>query len=105
MPLHRAPLRCLHGMERRPQIALMLPRFPGAARDSAPRVSSVAPAECLAGSDSPRRHGYVFIEFYPAVADQDGKLRRDFTEDGLHCTPAGYAVLKPLVEKALTELR
>ena len=47
----------------------------------------------------------MFIEFYPAVADQDGKLRRDFTEDGLHCTPAGYAVLKPLVEKALTELR
>ena len=47
----------------------------------------------------------MFIEFYPAVADQDGKLRRDFTEDGLHCNAAGYAVLKPLVEKALTELR
>ncbi len=47
----------------------------------------------------------MFIEFYPAVADQDGKLRRDFIEDGLHCNAAGYAVLKPLVEKALTELR
>ena len=52
-----------------------------------------------------QENGYVFIEFYPAVADQDGKLRRDFTEDGLHCNAAGYAVLKPLVEKALTELR
>jgi len=52
-----------------------------------------------------QENGYVFIEFYPAVADQDGKLRRDFTEDGLHCNAAGFAVLKPLVEKALTELR
>jgi acyl-CoA thioesterase I len=52
-----------------------------------------------------QENGYVFIDFYHPVADQDGKLRRDFTDDGLHCNAAGYAVLKPLVEKALAELK
>ena len=52
-----------------------------------------------------QENGYLFLDFYHPVADKDGKLRRDFTEDGLHCNAAGYATLKPLVEKALTELR
>jgi acyl-CoA thioesterase-1 len=52
-----------------------------------------------------QENGYLFLDFYHPVADQDGKLRRDFTDDGLHCNAAGYAVLKPLVEKALSELR
>jgi acyl-CoA thioesterase I len=52
-----------------------------------------------------REKGYVFMDFYHPVAGPDGKLRRDFTDDGLHCNAAGYAALKPLVEKALMELK
>jgi lysophospholipase L1-like esterase len=50
-------------------------------------------------------NGYLFLDFYHPVAGQDEKLRHDFTDDGLHCNAAGYVALKPLVEKALAELR
>lgn len=37
------------------------------------------------------RHGAVFVDLWPALADKDGKkLDRRFTNDGLHLTGAGY---------------
>ena len=44
------------------------------------------------------RQGYEFVDFYTAVADSSGKLRQEFSSDGMHCNAAGYAAWKPLVE-------
>jgi len=44
----------------------------------------------------------TFIDFYSSVADETGKLRRDYSDDGMHCNRKGYDAWKPLVEDVLT---
>jgi lysophospholipase L1-like esterase len=45
--------------------------------------------------------GYAYIDFYTSVADSTGKLRKELTNDGMHCNSAGYAIWKPLVDDVL----
>ncbi len=47
------------------------------------------------------REGYAYIDFFSAVADSSGKLRKEFSDDGMHCNSAGYAAWQPLVETVL----
>lgn len=46
--------------------------------------------------------GVGFIDISSSLKDSTGELRRDFTPDGIHLTPAGYAnwveTIKPYVE-------
>jgi len=48
-------------------------------------------------------HGIRFLDLWPALADEDGALRRAFTLDDLHLNGAGYRawveVLRPVVEE------
>jgi len=45
--------------------------------------------------------GSTYVDAWPALADSDGALRKEFTTDNLHLSPAGYAawgrVLRPLL--------
>lgn len=45
----------------------------------------------------------TYVDAWPALADVDGALRKEFTTDNLHLTPAGYAawgaVLRPLLSR------
>ena len=50
------------------------------------------------------KNNYVFVDFYSAMADSNGKLTAEFTDDGMHCTAEGYARWKSLVESALKAL-
>ena len=50
------------------------------------------------------KNHYLFVDFYSAVADSNGKLVAEFTEDGMHCNANGYARWKPVVVQALKEL-
>jgi lysophospholipase L1-like esterase len=52
-----------------------------------------------------QENGYIYIDFYSPLADQNGKLRREFTDDGMHCNAAGYAAWHPTLERALAELK
>lgn len=36
--------------------------------------------------------GLIFIDLFPQLTDQDGQLAQEYTHDGLHLTPAGYAI-------------
>jgi lysophospholipase L1-like esterase len=49
-----------------------------------------------------RRCGARWIDLWPAFADDAGGLRRGYTTDGLHLSPAGYrawaAEIRPFVE-------
>lgn len=49
-------------------------------------------------------NNYVFVDFYSAVADSNGKLAPEFTVDGMHGNAEGYARWKPLVVDALKKL-
>jgi lysophospholipase L1-like esterase len=43
----------------------------------------------------------VYLDYYKALVDKDGMLKRALSDDGLHPTDAGYKVMAPLAEKAI----
>jgi lysophospholipase L1-like esterase len=49
------------------------------------------------------RVGAVYVDFHSAMADERQGLRSDLTNDGVHPTAAGFAVMSPLVERAIAE--
>ena len=46
-------------------------------------------------------HRHVYLDYYPAMVDQDGMLRAELSEDDLHPNAKGYAVMTPLAEAAI----
>ncbi|HTX40309.1 MAG TPA: SGNH/GDSL hydrolase family protein [Acidobacteriaceae bacterium] len=52
-------------------------------------------------------HGLVYLDYYSAMVDSDGRMKPDLTGDGLHPNLAGFAVMAPLaqaaIEKALSQ--
>lgn len=51
-------------------------------------------------------NGYWYLDYYNPMLDQNGMLKRDISDDGLHPNDAGYRIMAPLVEtmieKAIT---
>ena len=47
------------------------------------------------------QHHHVYLDYYPAMIDQDGMLRAEFSEDDLHPNAKGYAAMAPLAEAAI----
>jgi len=45
--------------------------------------------------------GVVYLDYYSAMVDDRGMLRRDLADDGLHPTAAGYALMARLAEEAI----
>lgn len=43
----------------------------------------------------------VYLDYFSAMVDDKGLLKRDLAQDGLHPNKAGYAVMTPLAEKAI----
>lgn len=54
-------------------------------------------------AETARRHGAVFVDTFPILADESGALRAEFTYDGLHLTEAGYIALNGALDRHLTE--
>jgi lysophospholipase L1-like esterase len=46
-------------------------------------------------------NGYTYLDYYPAMQDESGMLRKEITADGLHPTDPGYTIMEPLAEKAI----
>ena len=44
---------------------------------------------------------FVYLDYFSAMVDDKGLLKRDLSDDGLHPNKAGYAVMAPLAEKAV----
>jgi len=51
--------------------------------------------------DHAHEHGATFIDYHAVLADESGALRRAYTTDGLHLSPAGYQAIEPLMLSAL----
>jgi len=43
----------------------------------------------------------VYVEYFSAMVDERGMLKKELSEDGLHPNAAGYALMAPLAEKAI----
>ena len=45
----------------------------------------------------------VYLDYYAAMVDNKLGLAPELAKDGVHPTPAGYAIMAPLAEKAIAE--
>lgn len=49
------------------------------------------------------KHHYVYVNYYAAMADPAGGLPHKLSHDGVHPSPAGYAIMAPLAEVGIKE--
>ena len=52
-------------------------------------------------TDYAARNNITFLDYFSALIDEKGLLKRDLAEDGLHPNDAGYKVMVPLAEAAI----
>lgn len=50
------------------------------------------------------KNGLIYIDYYSATVNADKGFKKELTIDGVHPNMAGYKVMEPLAEKALTEV-
>jgi len=50
-----------------------------------------------------KRDGDIYLDYYSHLADAQGGMKPGLSKDGVHPTPAGYAIMAPLAEKAIAE--
>jgi lysophospholipase L1-like esterase len=48
-------------------------------------------------------HNMIYLDYYPALADEKGFFKKELTYDGLHPNTEGYTVIEPLAQKAVEE--
>jgi lysophospholipase L1-like esterase len=53
--------------------------------------------------DYAQQHGHVYLDYFDAMVDSSGMLKTEFSQDDLHPTAAGYAVMAPLAEAAIAK--
>jgi lysophospholipase L1-like esterase len=46
-------------------------------------------------------NGLIYLDYFTAMVDEKGLLKRDLAEDGLHPNKAGYAIMGPLAQAAI----
>jgi lysophospholipase L1-like esterase len=49
------------------------------------------------------RNGFVYLDYYSAMADDKGMLKKNLTYDGLHPNDAGYELISPLASAAIAK--
>lgn len=47
------------------------------------------------------QHKDIYLDYFSAMVDDHGFLKKDLSDDGLHPNKAGYAVMAPLAEKTI----
>jgi lysophospholipase L1-like esterase len=51
--------------------------------------------------DYAARSGFIYLDYYSAMLDENKILKQELTYDGLHPNDAGYEIMAPLAEKAI----
>jgi len=49
------------------------------------------------------KNGFVYLDYFSAMSDEKHGLRTGLGDDGVHPNLAGYKIMEPLVEKAISE--
>ena len=47
--------------------------------------------------------GFIFLDYYSALVGSNGQMKEGVSDDGVHPNESGYAILKPLAEKAIAD--
>ncbi len=47
------------------------------------------------------KHNIVYLDYFSAMVDEKGMLKKDLADDGLHPNAAGFKVMAPLAEAAI----
>jgi lysophospholipase L1-like esterase len=47
------------------------------------------------------KNGFVYLDYFSALVDERGMLKRALADDGLHPTDTGYKIMASLAEKAI----
>ncbi len=47
------------------------------------------------------KNGFTYVDYYTALATAEGAMKPGLASDGVHPTPAGYAVMRPLALAAI----
>ena len=50
-----------------------------------------------------RANGIVYLDYFSAMVDKHGRMRKELADQGLHPNEAGYAVMAPLAAKAIEQ--
>jgi lysophospholipase L1-like esterase len=48
-------------------------------------------------------NGCVYLNYFSAMVDDKGLLKRDLADDGLHPNPAGFKIMAPLAEASISK--
>lgn len=48
------------------------------------------------------QNGIVYLDYFSAMVDEHGLMKKDLSNDGLHPNAAGFAVMAPLAQAAIT---
>jgi lysophospholipase L1-like esterase len=46
-------------------------------------------------------NGNIYLDYFDAMVDEEGLLKRALSEDGLHPNDAGYKIMTPLANQAI----
>ncbi|MCC6264608.1 MAG: hypothetical protein IT169_13600 [Bryobacterales bacterium] len=65
--------------------------------------SRIAALNIWLKQEAARRH-YKIVDYYTAMADNTGALRKEFSDDGLHPNAAGYRAIAPLAMAAIRDV-
>jgi len=47
------------------------------------------------------KNRFVYLDYFSAMVDDKGMLKRDLSDEGLHPNASGYKIMAPLAEKAI----
>lgn len=50
-----------------------------------------------------QRTGIVYLDFFSAMVGEDGLMKRELADDGLHPNAAGHKIMAPLAEQAIAK--
>jgi lysophospholipase L1-like esterase len=48
-------------------------------------------------------HGYTYVDYHAALTTPEGGMKPGLASDGVHPTPAGYAIMRPLALAAIAK--
>ncbi len=89
-------------------LASVLPVYDGGHNSSGKEVTMTdrrPPEKILALNNWLKKYSVenrlVYLDYFSAMVDEKGFLKRDLSDDGLHPNKAGYTVMAPFVEKAI----
>jgi len=51
-----------------------------------------------------KKHNIPFVDYYTSMVNNSLGLQKELGEDGVHPNEKGYAIMEPLVERAITNL-